>query len=66
MESLITDMSGLKIKPRIVKKRYICYGCGAFTKEKRMYEGDEETWCEECFMTPEKLAQYKKRMPVFR
>lgn len=46
------------------KPSRICYGCGISTHSENFYEGDPSTaWCDDCYVTEEKLKEIKSRMP---
>jgi len=41
-----------------------CYGCGISTHSENFYEGDPTTaWCDDCYVTDEKLKEIQARMP---
>ena len=52
----------MPIKVKIIQKE--CFGCGIPSKFSNYYEGDDKTpWCDDCFVTEEKLAALQKQMP---
>ena len=52
----------MPVKIKIIQKE--CFGCGTPSKLSNYYEGDDKTpWCDECFVTDEKLKEIQKRMP---
>lgn len=54
----------IKIVAKLSKPVKYCYGCGAATQSENYYEGDTETiWCDECYMTDEKLKEVQSKMP---
>jgi hypothetical protein len=54
----------IKIVAKLSKPVKYCYGCGCPTHSDNYYEGDNITlWCDECFVTDEKLKEIQSRMP---
>jgi hypothetical protein len=54
----------IKIVARLSKPVKHCYGCGCPTHSENYYEGDTETlWCDDCYVTDEKLKEIQSRMP---
>jgi hypothetical protein len=54
----------IKIVAKLSKPVKYCYGCGCATNSENYYEGDNTTlWCDECFVTDEKLKEIQSRMP---
>ena len=54
----------IKIVAKLSKPVKHCYGCGCPTHSENYYEGDTETlWCDECYVTDEKLKEIQSKMP---
>ena len=54
----------IRIVAKLSKPVKICCGCGAATHSENHYEGDTVMiWCDECFVTDEKLKEIQSRMP---
>ena len=52
----------MPIKVKLVQ--LTCSGCGVSTTTNNYYEGDNlSPWCDDCFVTDEKLKELQAKMP---